>query len=514
MTPPPGATLYLGPGGAGELAASLDPQALEILERRRDAAAPRRGWLMRRFLLTADVVALTVAFLLSVVALGGDRGPLVGVDGLVLLPVLGAALVLWVVAAKLRGLYEGDEERTDHSTLDEVVAVFGIVSTSIWLVFALAWLVPPLTPDPTSLVLFWALAVTLVPTGRAVARGYCRQNISYLQNTVIVGAGDIGQLVARKLLQHPEYGINLVGFIDADPRARRPGLDHLAVLGDPARLPEIVRLLEIERVVVAFSGDSHEQTLELIRSLKHFDVQVDIVPRLFEVLGPNAGIHSVEGLPLIGLPQATITRSSRLVKRAIDITGATLGLLLTAPLLLVVALLIKRDSEGPVLFRQTRLGREMREFTIYKFRTMRHDVDNQAHREFIEKTMSADAAPETNGLYKLERDDAVTRVGRWLRKTSLDELPQLLNVLRGDMSLVGPRPCLGYETEHFAPHHFERFKVPAGITGLWQVTARARSTFGEALDMDVAYARSWSLGLDLRLLFRTPVYLLRRGSTA
>jgi lipopolysaccharide/colanic/teichoic acid biosynthesis glycosyltransferase len=128
--------------------------------------------------------------------------------------------------------------------------------------------------------------------------------------------------------------------------------------------------------------------------------------------------------------------------------------------------------------------------------------------------MSASAPVHDNGMYKLDRADAVTSVGAFLRRTSLDELPQLLNVLRGDMSLVGPRPCIPYETEHFAPHHFERFLVPAGITGYWQVWARARSTFGEALDMDVAYARGWSLGLDLWVLMRTPLEVLRRKGTA
>jgi lipopolysaccharide/colanic/teichoic acid biosynthesis glycosyltransferase len=152
----------------------------------------------------------------------------------------------------------------------------------------------------------------------------------------------------------------------------------------------------------------------------------------------------------------------------------------------------------------------MREFTALKFRTMKVGTDDSAHREFIKQTMSASAAPTANGLYKLDQNDRVTASGRWLRKTSLDELPQLINVLRGDMSLVGPRPCLAYETEHFAPHHFERFLVPGGITGLWQVTARAHSTFGEAIELDVAYARNWSLGLDLMLLARTPFQLLRQ----
>ena len=182
---------------------------------------------------------------------------------------------------------------------------------------------------------------------------------------------------------------------------------------------------------------------------------------------------------------------------------------MTAPLFAAIALLVRLDSPGPAFFRQTRLGQGMKEFTALKFRTMHVNADDSQHREYIAQTMSAAASAGANGIYKLDRADAVTRVGAFLRRTSLDELPQLLNVLRGDMSLVGPRPCIPYEIEHFAPHHFERFLVPAGITGYWQVWARARSTFGEALDMDVAYARGWSLGLDVSLLLRTPLEVLR-----
>ena len=156
----------------------------------------------------------------------------------------------------------------------------------------------------------------------------------------------------------------------------------------------------------------------------------------------------------------------------------------------------------------------MRPFVSLKFRTMKVGTAEDEHREYIRSTMNPQALPQENGLFKLERGDAVTSFGRWLRKTSLDELPQLLNVLRGDMSLVGPRPCIPYETEYFEPHHLERFSVPAGLTGLWQVTARAHSTFSEALDMDVAYARATSLSLDLRLLFRTPLQLFRQRHTA
>ena len=151
---------------------------------------------------------------------------------------------------------------------------------------------------------------------------------------------------------------------------------------------------------------------------------------------------------------------------------------------------------------------------MLKFRTMVVGTDNEVHREYIRSIMDKSAAPVGSGLYKLDREDAITRSGRWLRKTSLDELPNLVNVVRGEMSLVGPRPCLAYETEYFDPHHFERFLVPAGMTGLWQVTARARTTFAEALDLDVAYARGWTFGLDLKILARTPLVVFRKRGAA
>jgi exopolysaccharide biosynthesis polyprenyl glycosylphosphotransferase len=501
-------------GEAG--AASIDDRTLEILRRRNATSAlRRRGWLIRRGLVVADLASLTAAFAVVELAFGPTR-PLADGAASALMEVLIFLLTLpfWVLAAKVYGLYDRDEERTDHSTVDEFAGVFNVVTFGSWVVFAGSWLTSNVRPEPLKLMVFWALAVVLVTVGRGAARSVCRRNLAYLQNTVIVGAGDVGQLIARKVRQHPEYGINLVGFVDADPKQPREDLGYLALLGPLERLPEIVSVLDVERVIISFSREANERVLDVIRLLKDEEVQVDIVPRLFEVFGARVGIHSVEGLPLVGLPPVRIPRSSRALKRAVDVIGALLGLLLVSPVFAYAAIRIKLDSPGPVFFRQTRLGMNRRPFTALKFRTMRVDVDDSSHREYIRQTMTSKAAVGSNGLYKLDRSDAITRFGAWLRRTSLDELPQLLNVLRGDMSLVGPRPCLAYETEHFAPHHFERFLVPAGMTGLWQVTARAHSTFGEALDMDVAYARGWSLGLDLRLLFRTPFEILRAGETA
>ncbi len=482
----------------------VDPRTRELLERRR-GVNKGRGWLLRRLLLAADVLALTLAFLLAVALTQG-----VEVETWLRVGIFLATLPVWVVAAKVIGLYDGDEGGLDYSTIDDMLRVVLLVSLGA-LVLDIA--TGYIHPNVTEVLLFWVFGVTFVLLGRAVARAVSRRTTSYVQNTIIVGAGDTGQLIARKLKQHPEYGLNLVGFVDAEPKEPSDDLTDFVVLGRPDELPEIIRVLGVDRVIIAFFRDDLASTLDLMRRLKKRGVHVDIVPRLFEVVGPNADIHTLESLPLLSLPSPSLGPSSRMIKRAMDLVGATVALVLTAPLFAYIAWRIKRGSPGPVFFRQRRLGLHQREFTVLKFRTMRVDAGDDAHREYVKAMLNGQVKPASNGLYKLDRSDAVTEVGQWLRKTSLDELPQLINVLRGDMSLVGPRPCMPYEIEHYQPHHFERFLVPAGMTGLWQVTARARADLVDALDIDVLYARSWSPGLDLNLLLRTPVQLFRPAGT-
>ena len=424
-------------------------------------------------------------------------------------------LPVWVVMAQVAGLYGRGSQRADHSTVDDFVGIFAVITVGEWLFTAFTQLTHDATPNAPRMIAFWIMAIAFVFFARALARACARRIPMFWQNTVILGAGDVGQLIARKLRQHPEYAIRLVGFVDETPRTPRSDLGEIRLLGSPDRLPELVDTYNIDRVIIAYSSDSYKELLAIIHKLKARSIQIDVVPRLFEVVGPKVDLHTVEALPLIGLPPVRLSPSARFAKRLLDITVASITLAVTAPLFALLCWRIKRDSPGPVFFRQTRLGLNMDEFTLLKFRTMRCDVDEAEHREYIKATMSSEAPAGGNGLYKLDRQGDVTRFGRWLRKTSLDELPQFINVLKGDMSLVGPRPCIPYETENFAPHHFERFLVPAGITGLWQVTARGSASFGEALDMDVSYARSWSLGLDLRLLARTPFAVIRqRAATA
>jgi exopolysaccharide biosynthesis polyprenyl glycosylphosphotransferase len=456
-------------------------------------------------LVLADLVGLATAFAIV--------GILFRTNWELIVASLGS-LPMWVLIARLYRLYDQDEERTHHPTTDDLVRVFHLVTVGTWILFIGVRAVGFAHPTLGKAVVFWGTAILAIEAARAGARALSRRSPLYLQRTLIIGAGDIGQRVARKLLRHPEYGLELVGFVDGQPKPRHDDLVDVPLLGRQDEILEIVMTHGVERVVIAFSNDTADETLAAVRALNDADVQIDIVPRLFEVVGPSVKIDTLEGLPLIELPPIRLPRSAKMIKRTVDVVGAAALLLLTAPVFIIAALAIKLDSPGPVFFRQTRLGKGQTAFTLHKFRTMRVDVDTEEHRMYIAQSMNADLATNGNGLYKLPREHAVTRVGKALRKTSLDELPQLLNVLRGEMSLVGPRPCIPYETEFFRPHHFDRFLVPAGITGLWQVTARAHSTFGEALDMDVAYARGWSMGLDLRLLCRTPFAVFTGKGTA
>jgi exopolysaccharide biosynthesis polyprenyl glycosylphosphotransferase len=347
-----------------------------------------------------------------------------------------------------------------------------------------------------------------VSVGRATARSLSRRNIAYLQNTVIVGAGDVGQLIARKLMLHPEYGINLVGFVDDQPKERRDDLDHLALLGGIERLPHVVRLLDVERVIVAFSNDRREDTLALVRELNELSVQVDIVPRLFDVLSPSVDVHSVAGLPLIGLRPPRLARSSALLKRAFDLFGAVSAAVLLSPLLAVAAVAIKADSSGPVFFRQERMGRGERVFSIAKFRTMEADAEDRQHTL---AHLNKHARPGGDDrMFKIDGDPRVTRVGSLLRRWSIDELPQIWNVLRGDMSLVGPRPLVLAEDRHVGAWARRRLDLRPGMTGLWQVLGSSDISFDEMVRLDYLYVTTWSLAGDLRLVGRTIPAVVRR----
>jgi exopolysaccharide biosynthesis polyprenyl glycosylphosphotransferase len=515
---PPESLALAGVANVATLLAESDKRTLAILAlRRRAAAAKRRGYLVARMLLLADVLGLVLAFTLAHVLVGtgpSDAGELstLGEFG-----VFAATLPLWTLAAKVYGLYDNDDERTDHSTADDLVGVFHLVTVGTWVLFLATRVAGWAQPEVWRLVAFWALATVLIAAGRACARAFCRRRITYVQNAVIVGAGDVGQFVAKKLLEHPEYGVNLLGFIDDEPKSLREELAGLRVLGRQDDLPALIRLFDVERVIFAYSARSEPSTCELVQATKELDVQVDIVPRLYEAVGPSASIHTIEGVPLLSLPPIGPSRSSLLIKRLIDLVGACLGVLVLAPALVAVALAIKLDSTGPVFYRHERVGRDGRRLRLFKFRTMHlrscrgeRYGGSPAEEEFRRLMADEERQREFELTYKLRDDPRVTRVGRWLRSTSLDELPQLLNVLRGDMSLVGPRPITEAEIARYGSKASAILAVKPGITGYWQINGRSGLDYDDRVRLDSAYVGSWSLKLDLKILAKTLRALLSR----
>jgi exopolysaccharide biosynthesis polyprenyl glycosylphosphotransferase len=478
-----------------------------------DLLAPRksrrRGWVLRRALALADVVGLTTALVVAewMVAAHDGSGTfdqLSEIAGFIL------TLPLWILVAKAYGLYDQDEERTDHSAPDEFSTIFHMITVCTAAAAFFSYLTGVAHPTPTKLVLFWAAAIVCVVSARTAARAMARRSPSYLQNTLILGAGDVGQTIARKLLQHPEYGLRVRGFVDDRPKERRDDLGNLTVVGGSSDLREAVQTLDIERVIVAFSGDSDSHTLALVRTLNDLDVQVDVVPRLYELVSPGVGLHTVQGIPLVGLPQLRLSSSSQLLKRLLDIAVSSIALAILAPFFLIIAAAVKLDSRGPAFFRQTRMGSGGTPFTILKFRTM--ECDAEERKQEIAHLNQHRGADER--MFKVRADPRVTRVGRFLRRTSIDELPQLLNVCKGDMSLVGPRPLILEEDDHVLEWARERLRIKPGITGLWQVLGRSEIPFGEMVQLDYLYVTSWSLGGDVKLIAKTvPRVLASRSST-
>jgi exopolysaccharide biosynthesis polyprenyl glycosylphosphotransferase len=507
--------------GAGErvptvLGAGTD-STLDVVSAR---ARGRRGRLVRRMLMLADLGGLALAFALAVALFRTRVGPTDPVGREHEIPLFIATLPGWLLLARLHGLYDRDEERTSHSTLDDLVGVFHLVTVGTFLFFAGAWVTGLANPYPPKLLTFWALAIVLVAVARVGARAFARTRRAYVQNTVIVGVDAVAKLVARKILDHAEYGVNIVGFVDSASDRGTEVISGLTVLGPPKELPEIVRNLDVERVVVAFFDRPVDEAIDLVRSAKDLRVQIGIVPRLFAAVGPRAQIHTLEGFPLIGLPPPRLWRSSLSIKRSLDVVLAGLGLLVLAPVFAWIAIRVKLGSRGPVFYKHERVGMNGRPFHLIKFRTMylehcsgegyggdaatgelRRLLEDPAAREEFERT------------HKLADDPRVTRFGRFLRRTSLDELPQLLNVLRGDMSLVGPRPVTEAELSRYRDEVLTLLSFRPGVTGYWQINGRSRNIYEERVRLDIAYVRGWSLKLDLAVLGKT-AWTLVKGNGA
>lgn len=325
------------------------------------------------------------------------------------------------------------------------------------------------------------------------------------RRVLIAGAGKAGQELARLIQKHQGVGLVLVGFVD-DEAEGDESIEVAPVLGSLRDGPRVVQEQKIDEVIFALPLRAHRELLNALAQFERLPVNLRIVPDLLDLVFFRASVEDFHGIPLIGLRDPLLTPSQRILKRSFDLTLSLLLLLFLWPAMLLIALLIKLDSPGPTIFVQGRVGENGRVFRIYKFRTMVSDAEERL-AEVLRET------PEGKALHKTADDPRVTRVGRFLRRSSLDELPQLFNVLKGEMSLVGPRPELPWLVDRYEPWQWKRFSVPPGITGWWQVSGRSERAMHLHTEDDLWYIQNYSLLLDLEILWRTIGAVLRgRGS--
>jgi exopolysaccharide biosynthesis polyprenyl glycosylphosphotransferase len=491
----------------GELARSApQPKALSggTFGGRLQWALEGSGWRLLRP--TVDFLFLCLALLLAdgvqrTVNPGATRAPLLAFPFIVML------------LFYLRGLYR---TRLRALVLDGVVPVISAVSIGAMAVEVLGLFVNGHAPPQGGVVRTWLLALLGVGFGRIVlssAQRWARARRLVGKPVLIMGAGVVGAQVARRLETHPEYGLAPIGFLDEDPRSiAEVGGRDLPVLGTVEDLAETVTRTGVRNLIVAFSSVTDERVSRLIQHCQELGVEVSVVPRMFDTINNRVGYDTVGGLPLMSFTTVDPRGVQFAIKHGLDRVLALVFLVLLSPVILLSALAVRLSSSGPVLFSQRRVGRDGKAFNLHKFRSMRMQdgrVDpGDEDAGPLEFLLGGDTAP--GGV---EGDDRRTPVGRFLRRTSFDELPQLFNVLRGEMSLIGPRPERPEFVELFKQdivRYGDRHRVKSGITGWAQVHGlRGQTSLAERVEWDNYYIANWSLGLDVKILALTFVALLR-----
>ena len=442
-----------------------------------------RDAIRRRLLGFADGIAISFALLCAISLLGDDRLMLAS---FLLVPAT-------IIAGKLIGIYDRDETVMRRSPLDEAGALLQLSTT-----FALmTWLASPYLVNGSlgrdQVLGLWGLLFICSVVGRMCARWYANI-VCKPDRCLIVGNPTQAERIARKIGEGRAHAVAVGHF---DPHGLDPHQRH-------RELRDAVGELQVHRIIVIPDHERSEDMMDLVRSTKALGVAVSILPSILEVLGSSVEFDELDGLPLLGVRRFRLSRSSLFIKRAFDIVVSLAVLLVVLPTLAIIAAAIKLTSRGPVFFRQTRVGRDGYHFYMFKFRTMVEGAE--------EMKPKLAALNETDGFFKITDDPRITRVGKFLRKTSLDELPQFINVLRGEMSIVGPRPLVCDEDVKITGLDRRRLNLTPGITGHWQVLGSSRVPMGEMVKIDYLYVAGWSLWSDVKLVLRTfPHVLARRG---
>lgn len=420
------------------------------------------------------------------------------------IPVSLILTTILLVVYKTEGLYT---PKRGTSWLDEVYTIFIGTLAGIAIMIVITFFY---RPNFYSRLLFGYAGISITLT-LSLSRLIVRQIWEYLRGrgmgvdrVLVVGAGEIGRAIMRSIMALPQLGYQVVGFLDDEAPEKTIG--RFPSLGSTKDLPRLLEERKIDEVIITLPWASHEEIIKMVAQCERAKVPARIVPDLFQMRLSRVDVEEVGGIPLLGVKEVSIRGWNLALKRAIDVVVSLTILLFLSPLILLTAALIRLESPGPALFRQTRIGRNGNTFTLYKFRSMRPEAE--------EELSEVHDLNEAEGVFfKIRKDPRCTRVGKVLRRFSLDELPQMYNILRGEMSLVGPRPALPIEVERYKEWHRQRLGVLPGLTGLWQVMGRSDLTFDEMVMLDLFYNENWSLWLDLKIMLMTiPTVLSGRGA--
>jgi exopolysaccharide biosynthesis polyprenyl glycosylphosphotransferase len=457
------------------------------------AVGVRRDALFRRMLLAADTVAILAAFAITAAISPGSAA--VAWAGLAGTPIV-------LLAAKLTGLYDRDEALLRKTTLDEAPGLFQLATLSALAMWLAGGLLVGAAPDRRTALLLWLALAVLLIVARASARAIALR-VAPTERCLFIGDEASAEMIRCKLGAHGGVNADLVASISLEAAA--PWSAETFSVPRLAEIRALAQTLDVQRAIIAPASVDAGEMLNLVRTLKAVGVRVSVLPRLLEVVGSTIEFDDLHGVTVMGVRRFDLTRSSAKVKRLFDLAGASLALAAVSPLMIAIAIAIKLDSRGPVFFRQLRVGQHGRRFRMVKFRTMVPEAE--ALKDSLRERNEARA-----GLFKIAEDPRITRVGRLLRRSSLDELPQFFNVIMGQMSLVGPRPLVIEEDRHVEGWHRRRLELMPGITGHWQILGPARVPLREMVAIDYLYVANWSLWTDIKILLRTVPHVLgRRG---
>lgn len=462
-------------------------------------------WVFPTLSFTIDLILVNLAFAIAywlryLMHLGGHVRVNVPYDFWLRFELL--ITVLMAASFALSGLYR---QRLGLEWLGEVFAIARAATVGMALAIIVTYLFDKIIDQHSRAVLIftWALIVVLCGIGRGVTRLIMVRLHRHgwnVRRVLVAGSTPVSKIVMQNLTNRRDQGYQLIGFLHENGHAPE-GFGRFRSLGAVSGAAEIIDRYDIDEVVVALSASAYHDILAVRDYCAHHDVALKIVPDLFELSLSRVRMDDIAGIPLIDVAESRLRGLNFVIKRLLDVAFAVMALIVLAPLLILVALAIRLDSPGPIIIAQDRVGRDGHRFPFFKFRSMHQDAEKR-HAE-----MQARYGDDER-IFKHKSDPRRTRVGRVIRKLSIDELPQLLNVLRGEMSLVGPRPALPGEVAQYELWHHKRFEAQPGMTGLWQVSGRSDLNFDEMVMMDIYYIDNWSLTLDLKILLRTPAAVI------